>query len=119
MLLVLAAIPVLISGLLGLAAPWVGRRLPPATAVRVLTPAALVAALTTGFCLAVLAFNALARVPIIARIGHWSLPVDPDDGTPPAAAGAALAVLVGVVLIAAGRHTLGTALDAARTSSAC
>jgi Zn-dependent protease with chaperone function len=119
MLLLLAAIPLLISCLLGLAAPWIGRRLPPATAVRVLTPAALVAALTTGFCLAVLAFNALARVPAIARLGHWSWPVDPDDGTPPAAAGVALAVLVTILLLAAARHTLGTAVAVARTSTAC
>ena len=46
-------LPLVVSVLLGASAPRLGRRLPPATAVRLLTAAMLVTALATGFVLAV------------------------------------------------------------------
>ncbi len=46
-----------------------GRLLPPATAVRLLTVTALVTALSTGFVLSVAAFVALAQLP---RSHHWA-----------------------------------------------
>jgi hypothetical protein len=101
MLLALAAIPVLASAVLGLLARPVSSRLQPATAVRVLVPAMFAAALATGFCLSVLAFNAITTVPAIARLGHWRLSPDPEDGTPPPLGGLLLAVIVIALLTAA------------------
>ncbi len=119
MLLALAAVPVLISALLGLLAGPIGRRLPPATAVLVLAPASLATALATGFCLSVLAFNALARIDTIAALGHWSVLPDPDDGTPPPAVGIVLAGAVTVLLVAAVRQVWRSVTDAARTVADC
>ncbi|MBO0812092.1 MAG: M56 family metallopeptidase [Microlunatus sp.] len=119
MLLALAAVPVVISAVLGLMAPVVGRRLPPAVAVKFLTPAALAAALTTGFCLAVLAFNALSQLPVVAHLGHWALAGDPDDGTPSPVTGVILAIVVVGLLITAVHYLVNAAADAIRFGSAC
>lgn len=118
-MLVLAAVPVLVSALLGLVAAPVSTRLPPAIAVRLLVPAALAAALATGFCLSVLAFNAITGLPLIARLGHWRLAADPDDGTPPPIGGVLLALIVVALLIAASHRLLRTVSAAVRTGSAC
>ncbi len=50
-----------------------GRRLPPATAVRLMTATMLATALATGFVLAVAAFTVLAQLPTIAALGRWSV----------------------------------------------
>ena len=65
--------PLLASAALGLAGPRLGRALPPAAAVRLLTAAALVSALATGFALAVAAFTVLAQLPLAGALGHWSI----------------------------------------------
>lgn len=100
MLLALAAIPVIVSAVLSLVVRPVSRRLAPATAVRILVPASGITALATTFCLSVLAFNSLTEGSAIARLGHWIPTVDPDDGTPPPAAGAALSLLIMALLVA-------------------
>ena len=52
-MIVAMVLPVVVSVLLGASAPELGRRLPSATAVRLLTVAMLVTAVATGFVLAV------------------------------------------------------------------
>lgn len=119
MLLALAVIPVLVSTVLGLIAPSVGRRLSPAVAVRILTTSALAAALTTGFSLSVLAFNGLAALSMVARLGSWRQTADPDDGTPPPAGAVLLGLLVVVLLAAAIHYAVSAVADAIRTDTAC
>ena len=65
-------VPVLVSVALGLVAGPLERRLPPATAARLLTASALVSALATGFVLGVAGFIALSQVPFVAAAGQWS-----------------------------------------------
>ena len=63
--------PTLLSLCLGVAPRRLAALMHPATAVRSLTLAALVAALTTGFGLAVLALTLLASAGAVAKLGHW------------------------------------------------
>lgn len=119
MLVALAAAPVLISVLLGLLAGPIGRRLPPATAVLVLAPASLATALATGFCLAVLAFNGIARIHIVAALGHWSVIPDPDDGTPPPLIGVVLALIATGLLTTGLRQLWRSLSEAVRTVADC
>ncbi len=65
-------IPLLAALVLGLLGPWVARRLPPATATRLLTAAAAVTAAATTFVLGVLAFTLVARLAPVAELGKWS-----------------------------------------------
>lgn len=64
--------PLVVSVVLGLTSNGLGRWLPPATAVRLLTGAALVSALATGFVLSLVAFIAAAELPSVAALGRWS-----------------------------------------------
>lgn len=64
--------PLALSVLLALTGAWLGRLLPPATAVRLLSTTALISALTTGFVLTMAAFVAAAQLEPVAAIGHWS-----------------------------------------------
>ena len=52
--------------------PRLGRRLPPAAAVRLLVPASLLSAASTVFVLAVVAFTWLGQLPAVAAVGPWS-----------------------------------------------
>ncbi len=74
MTLFLAALlgPWLAAVVLGVVAGPVGRRLPPAAAVRLLSVAGLVTALATGFVLAVVAFTLAAQNQWLADVGGWS-----------------------------------------------
>lgn len=65
-------LPVVVSALFWLTGARLGRLLPPATAVRLLSLGALLTALSSGFVLAVAAFLVLAQVPAVAALGHWS-----------------------------------------------
>jgi hypothetical protein len=61
-------LPLAAGVVLRLAGAPLGRRLPPATAVRLLTISGLVTALATGFVLAVAAFLAAAVLPRWRRL---------------------------------------------------
>ena len=63
-------LPAAVSAGLWLTAAPVARRLPPATAVPLLTLAGLLTALSSGAVLAVAAFLVLARMPVVAVVGH-------------------------------------------------
>lgn len=117
--LLLAAVPLLASALLGLGAGEVGRRLPPGPAVRVLAVSAFLTALASGFCLSVVAFDALARVPLVAALGQWSAAALGVEGTPPPVGGVVLGGLVAALLVASLRRSLRTAADLAHAAVAC
>jgi len=74
-------------------APSLGRRLPPATATRLLAPASLFVAASGAFILAVVAFTWVGQYPEIAQRGAWSTAVLRTN-SPPAAAAAICGVLV-------------------------
>src|SRR4051794_40260161 len=102
------ALPLLASVLLWASAARLGRRLPPATAVRLLTVAMLVTALATGFVLSAAGVLVLAQIPLAAALGHYSprvlgsgLPV------PVAAGGLAALVVCGLLARALRRAALG------------
>jgi Zn-dependent protease with chaperone function len=88
--------PLLVSLLLGAAAPALARRLPPATAARLLTACSVAAALATTSALALLALPLVGQLPPVAAVGHWSpgrlAALSP---VPWAVAAAAVAALVG------------------------
>ncbi len=119
MLLGLAAIPILASAVLGLSAPRVGSLLPPGTAVKVLAPTAFATALATGFSLGVVAFTALARIPLVAALGKWSVGALGVDDVPPPLGGVVLGVLVVGLLLAVLRRSLRTATGLAQAILTC
>jgi Zn-dependent protease with chaperone function len=102
------ALPLAVSVLLGASAPWLGRRLPPGTAVRLLTAAMLVTALATGFVLAAAGMLVLAQIPLVAALGHYSARVLGSGLPLPIAAGGVAAVTVcGLLAAALRRAALG------------
>jgi Zn-dependent protease with chaperone function len=113
------ALPLLASVMLYLGAPWLGRRLPPRTAVRLLTAASLVTALAAGFTLGVAGFVLMAQVPWIAMLGHWSPAVVASGETLPDAAAAVAAVAVTVLLAASVRRAVLAGSDLVRAALLC
>jgi Zn-dependent protease with chaperone function len=105
--------------LLGISASRVGRLLPPATAVRLLTAAMLVTALSTGFVLSVAALLVLAQVPLLAALGHWSAEVVGSGLPVPVAVGALAAVTVCGLLVAALRRAALGGRDLVAAAVAC
>ncbi len=113
----LAAVPLIAALLLRGTACRLGSRLPPRATARLLTGAGLVTAVSCGFVLAVLAFDALAQLPVLAARGQWSaeqvhstVPLPPVVGWPVAAV---VAVLLGAAvlrLVAAGRDLTASQL---------
>lgn len=101
----LLLVPVLVSVALGLVAGPLERRLPPATAARLLTASALVTALATGFVLGVAGFVALSQVPFVAAVGQWSRTALQQSHIPQVL-GAAAGALVLALLGRAVRHAI-------------
>jgi Zn-dependent protease with chaperone function len=113
------ALPLLASVVLYLGSPWLGRRLPPRTAVRLLTAATLVTALGAGFTLGVAGFVLMAQVPWIAMLGHWSPAVVASGETLPDAPAAVAAVTVTVLLAASIRRAVVAGVDLVRAALVC
>jgi Zn-dependent protease with chaperone function len=112
-------LPLLVSGALWLIGARLGRWLPPATAVRLLSLAAVVTALSTGFILAIAAFLVLARAPAIATLGHWSTATVSLDDPIPTSAGLLAGATVLVLLFAALRRFALAGRDLATAATAC
>lgn len=112
-------LPLVVSGVLWLTGERLGRWLPPATAVRLLSLAAAVTALSTGFVLAIAAFLVLARVPAIATLGHWSIATVSSQDRIPASAGVLAGATVFVLLAAALRRFALACRDLAAAEAAC
>ena len=105
-------LPLLVSAVLAVVAPWVGRRMPPRAGAWAMTCAAVVAAGTWVTELAILAFTAVGQLPLVAAQGPWSVRVlaaeDPVDRE--FAAGCAAVVLVVVVSATVASWRRGRAL---------
>lgn len=113
------ALPLLAGLVLAVGAPWLGRRLPPRTAVRLLTSATLVTALAAGFTLAVAGFVLIAQVRWIAMLGHWSPAVVASGQTLPDAPAALAAIAVTVLLAASVRRAVRAGVDLVRAALVC
>jgi len=114
-----ALVPFAASVVLALAGPRAGRRLPPATATRLLTAAGLTTALATGFVLAVWAFTLLAPLPELVAAGHWSAAVVRGGDPLPAGTGLLPAAAVLGLLAAAIGRAVGFGRDLAAARRAC
>jgi Zn-dependent protease with chaperone function len=112
-------LPVLAGVLLLVGARPAADRLPPATAVVLLTAAMLVTALATGFVLSVLALFVLGQVPLVARLGHWSAAVIGHDLPVPAAVGILAGTVVCGLLAAAVRRATLSGRDLVLAAVAC
>ncbi|MGW3354443.1 M56 family metallopeptidase [Streptomyces bungoensis] len=104
--------PLLVSAVLALVAPWAGRRMPPRAGACAMVCAATVAAGTWLTELAILAFTAVAQVPLVAAQGPWSVRVlaAEDPVNRDVAAVCAGAVLVGAVSLTVASWRRGRAL---------
>jgi hypothetical protein len=107
-----------------LAAPFarpLSARLDPRHATWLLTAAALILAAASTSALGLLTLDALVRVPLVARLGHWSLAVvrgnDPASVTVAYVAGALLIACCGAVGLFAARQV--RALRASFAEAAC
>lgn len=98
-------LPLLVSTLLAVVAPWAGRRMPPRAGAWAMTCAAVVAAGTWAAELAILAFTAVGQLPLVAAQGPWSVSVlaaeDPVDRE-------FAAVCAGMVLVVAVTATVAS-----------
>jgi Zn-dependent protease with chaperone function len=108
--------PFLVSMLLGLAIPHFGRRLPPATATRLLVGAGAAVAASSAFALACLAWTYLGQLPFIAALGDWSVGLlKAHDPVSPLTAMIALLAL-GILSVAATATAARRCLDYLRTA---
>src|SRR6185436_13753127 len=112
-------LPLVVSVAFRLTGAWLGRWMPPASAVRLLSLAAVVTALSTGFALAIAAFLVLARAPAIATLGHWSVTTLSSEDPIPAGAGVLAGATVIVLLCAALRQFALAGRDLATAAAAC
>lgn len=118
-MIVALVVPPASSVLLGVSASWLGRRLPPATAVRLLTTAMLAAALASGFVLAAVGTLVVGQIPAVAAEGEWSgaalaarLPV-------PSAVGGLAALTAAGLLAGALRRAALSGRDLVRSARTC
>lgn len=109
-------LPFLCSALLAVLAPRLGRRLPPATATRLLVATGLACAGSVAFVLAVLAWTRVGQLPLVAALGNWSVATLRAHNPVPAGVAEAAGVAFGVtaVLLAGALARRGWALARAR-----
>jgi Zn-dependent protease with chaperone function len=112
-------VPIVASAIMWVAGARLGRRLPPATAVRLLTISMLVTSIATGFVLTVAAFTELAELPLVGAVGRWSVAVIRSGDAIPPSAGAAAGVTVVMLLAAAIHRALTSARDLLRSALVC
>lgn len=88
-------LPLIAAAVLGAGATTLARALPPPTAARALTAAAVLVAAATSFVLGVLAFTLLGKLPPVAAAGRWSVSsLSAANPVPQAVASAACAAVV-------------------------
>ena len=112
-------LPLVTSVVFWLAGAPLGRWLPPATAVRLLTTAALVTALATGFVLAVAAFDAAAQLRPVAALGRWSALAVRTGGGMSAVIGVLAGLTVSVLFGAGLRRMARCGWDLALAAQTC
>ncbi len=101
-------LPLLSSGLFGIVAPVIARRLPPAIATWLLSAGGLVAAAGSAASLALLGLTLIGQSPLLADTGHWSdaalQRTDPVSAPVAVAATVALLVLTGRITVTGGQR---------------
>jgi Zn-dependent protease with chaperone function len=114
-------LPPLLSALFGLAAPAVGRRLPPDVATWLLSVGSLLAAAASTASLALLGMTVVGQSPLLAARGHWSgaalRHADPVS-TPIAVVATAVLLALAARFTAAGARRLRALRDAGRLAAA-
>jgi hypothetical protein len=95
--------PFVVSLLLGAVAPGLARRLPPATAARLLTAGGVTAAVATSVSLAVLAATLAGDVPAVAALAGFRPRVLAASNPVPGPVATAAAAASGVLLLTAAR----------------
>jgi len=101
-----AAMPLLAAALLAITARRTVRRLPPATAVLLLTATSLAIAAATCFVLGTVAVTVAGTDAEVAALGHWSAPVVERLSEVPTPIGIAAGAAVVVLTVAAARHLI-------------
>lgn len=115
----LAVVPLIAALLLRRTALWLGSRLPPRATTRLLTSAGVVTAVSCGFVLAALAFDALAQLPALAARGQWSAEQVHSTVPLPPAVGWPVAAVVAVLLSASVLRLFGVGRDLTASQLAC
>lgn len=113
------ALPLAVSGLFWALAAPVERRLPPATAVRVLTVGMLITALATGLVLSAAAILVVGQAPPVAAVGDWSAAALAHGNPVPLAAGCLAALAVTVLGAAACRRAVRAGHELLVAARAC
>lgn len=111
------SVPLLVSPVLALTAPWASRRLPPRTAAWMLTTAAVIAAGAWVMVPAMIGFTLVGQIPEVAEEGRWSphaLAASTPVGRPLAAACTFAVLVCAVALSVASWRRIRVLVDAWR-----
>lgn len=101
--MITAGILVLVAtALFAVAAPVVGRRLPPAVATRLLVVGGVAVAAASGFVCCVAAFTLFGQLPLVAAVGRWSARAVHDASPVPVS----IAVVGGLLAAPAAVHAM-------------
>ena len=112
-------LPLVANALLAATGPWLARRLPPRSAVRLLTFAMLATAAGSGLVLAVLGLLLVAQQPLVAALGHWSTAALRTSQPVPAWIALPAGVTALALLTAAVRRAVAGGHDLVRAALAC
>ncbi|MEP6851984.1 MAG: M56 family metallopeptidase [bacterium] len=118
-MIAIACVPLLVSVVLWLAGPRLGRHLPARAATVLLTVAALAAALATGLVLAAAGFLVLATDPRLAAAAHLSAAALRAADPVPAAVGLVAGVTVLVLLVASSVRAIRAISELTSAALAC
>lgn len=116
-LIALAVIPLLTMLVAPALARWASKRLSPSAATVLLTVLAVTAALVTGLLLCLAAVVALAGLPGLSGLGHWSAALVRDTVPIPTPVGLVAGVIAAGSVCSAGRHLVHLIVLARRTSA--
>ena len=112
-------LPLVASGLFGVAAPPLARRLRPSTAMYLLTCGAIALATSSVLVLVLVVASVAGQLPAIAEIGHWSARRLSAAAPFERSAAAIAAVALGVLGVLALRTTLHSGRALWRSWQAC
>ncbi|MFL6161406.1 MAG: M56 family metallopeptidase [Jatrophihabitantaceae bacterium] len=114
-------VPLLLSGVFGLAAPALAGRLPPWLATWLLSGGGLLSAAASSASIALLAFLLIAQSPLLVERGHWSddfLRGHDQYAAPVGVLACALVVVLSVRFVRAAARRLAAVRDAYRLAAA-
>jgi hypothetical protein len=118
-MIALALIPFVLGAALWVGAPALAARCRPRQAVITLTALALAVSLATGLILCVAACLAVAEIPAIGRLGHWSSSTLVAWMPVPTLLGIACGIAAAILMAAAARHLLHTMRQLQKAARTC